>query len=159
MTHRRLFSANGARRVSLVAVLTVFGILSMPSDAAAQSQVGTLVGNAFAAMGIAIALYWLEQFSVSGWVWAWFVHSVLPGIQSSGNHLLGTHRVDTIKDWFAWYGANQLKFNFWIIYLAAICDDLGIPNLKSLARLLVQRVRNRQIRSSPSDNSEITPAA
>ena len=45
MTHRRLFSANGARRVSLVAVLTVFGILSMPSDAAAQSQVGTLVGN------------------------------------------------------------------------------------------------------------------
>src|SRR4051812_7418176 len=47
MTHRRLFSAYGARGVYLVAVvvLAVFGILSMPSDAAAQSQVGTLVGN------------------------------------------------------------------------------------------------------------------
>ena len=45
MTHRRRFIAYATGRVFAVAVLAVFGILSMPSDAAAQSQVGTLVGN------------------------------------------------------------------------------------------------------------------
>src|SRR5437764_14475674 len=47
MIHRRLFSAYGARGVYIVAVavLAVFGILLIPGDAAAQSQVGTLVGN------------------------------------------------------------------------------------------------------------------
>ncbi len=45
MTHRRRLIASASGRVFVVAVLALFGILSMPSDAAAQSQVGTLVGN------------------------------------------------------------------------------------------------------------------
>ena len=45
MTHRRRFFAYATGRVFAVAVLAVFGILSMPGHAAAQSQVGTLVGN------------------------------------------------------------------------------------------------------------------
>ena len=45
MTHRRRLIAYAIGRVFAVAVLAVLGILSMPDDAAAQSQVGTLVGN------------------------------------------------------------------------------------------------------------------
>ena len=45
MTHRRRLIASASGRVFAVAVLALFGILSMPSDAAAQSQVGTMVGN------------------------------------------------------------------------------------------------------------------
>ena len=46
MTHRRRFIAYATGRVFAVAVLAVFGILSMPGDAAAQSlQCDTLVGN------------------------------------------------------------------------------------------------------------------
>src|SRR5881397_2442848 len=45
MTHHRRVIAYAIGRLFAVVVLAVFGILSMPSDAAAQSQVGTLVGN------------------------------------------------------------------------------------------------------------------
>src|SRR5688500_464371 len=45
MTHHRRLIAYATGRMFAVAVLAVFGILSMPGDAAAQSQVGTLVGN------------------------------------------------------------------------------------------------------------------
>jgi hypothetical protein len=104
---------------------------------------GVIVGNAFAALGIALAVYWLEQASFSRWVYGWFLGMVLPGVQTVGNYLLGKARVDTIGDCFTWYAQNQLKLNFWIIYLAAICDDLGIPNFKSLARWLWRRLRTR----------------
>ncbi|HWW01402.1 MAG TPA: hypothetical protein VNZ64_17025 [Candidatus Acidoferrum sp.] len=29
---------------------------------------------------------------------------------------------------------NQFKFTFWFFYTAAICDDLGLPNFKTLGR-------------------------
>src|SRR5690348_5884859 len=45
MTHRRGFVVCATGRVFAVAVLAMLGILSLPVDAAAQSQVGTLVGN------------------------------------------------------------------------------------------------------------------
>ncbi len=45
MTDRRRLIASASSRVFAVAVLALFGILSMPGDAGAQSQVGTLVGN------------------------------------------------------------------------------------------------------------------
>jgi hypothetical protein len=104
---------------------------------------GVVVGNAFGAMGIAIALYWLERVSIARWIYGWLIGAALPAIQDVGNLLLGKARVDLISDWLAWYADNQLKFNFWIIYLAAICDDLGIPNFKSLGRWLWRRLRVR----------------
>jgi len=45
MTHRRLLFASAAGRVFAATVLAVFGILSMPVDAAAQAANATLVGN------------------------------------------------------------------------------------------------------------------
>jgi hypothetical protein len=45
MTHRRRFFAYATGRVFAAAVLAVFGILSMPVDAAAQAANATLVGN------------------------------------------------------------------------------------------------------------------
>src|SRR5688572_1700065 len=46
MTHRRLFVAYATGRAFAAAVLALFGILSLPGDAAAQAANATLVGNA-----------------------------------------------------------------------------------------------------------------
>jgi len=107
---------------------------------------GLLIWNAVGALGAAIVIYWAEQFSYAKWIYGWLLQSLLPGIRNIAIHLLGIPAVDRIQDWFAWYGENQLKFNFWIFYLAAICDDLGLPNLKSLARFVLQPIRNRWVR-------------
>jgi len=50
-----------------------------------------------------------------------------------------------VKAWFNWYGDNQLRLNFWVIYLGAICDDFGIPNFKSLARWFWRRVQANRV--------------
>ncbi|MGO8700201.1 MAG: hypothetical protein ACLQVY_21130 [Limisphaerales bacterium] len=34
--------------------------------------------------------------------------------------------------------------NFWILYAAGVFDDLGVPNLKTLARWLWRRWRKKQ---------------
>jgi hypothetical protein len=41
---------------------------------------------------------------------------------------------DLVERWSTWYGVNQTKFAFWLLYSAALCDDLGLPNYKTLAR-------------------------
>src|SRR6185436_10960123 len=115
-----------------------------------------IVGNAFAALALAIAVYWLERLSIARGVYGWIVNAIVPSLQNLGNHLLGTSRVETISNWLSWYGDNQLKFNFWIFYLAAISDDLGLPNLKSLARVLLRRLRNKWVRFSASGSSVAT---
>jgi hypothetical protein len=48
--------------------------------------------------------------------------------------LAGGSLPDLVERWFSWYGANQAKFAFWLLYSAALCDDLGLPNYKTLAR-------------------------
>lgn len=50
----------------------------------------------------------------------------------------------------AWYGANQLKFSFWVLYGAAICDDLGLPNYKALARCGWRRIRRKRYSLKPA---------
>jgi len=39
---------------------------------------------------------------------------------------------------------NQMKLNFWIIYLAWAFDDMGVPNYKTLARWAWHRYKKRQ---------------
>jgi hypothetical protein len=86
-----------------------------------------IVWNAFGAMFGAMLFSWVH-----------------PPIHSAASHLLGTDHVRTFDAWFAWYGINKLKFAFWALYIAAICDDLGIPNWKTLCRRLWRRYSNRR---------------
>jgi hypothetical protein len=109
---------------------------------------GLIVANAFGAMVCAIVLVSVQQFSFSRMVIQWLLSSLLGGIRNIASNLFGTTAVDSMQAWVNWYGANQIKFNFWFFYVAAICDDLGIPNLKSLGRRMGRRAR-QSIRGSP----------
>ena len=118
---------------------------------------GLIVGNAFGALISAIGLVWVQQFTFASVFLHWLLESVLAHFQGVARHLLGARTGDAIQAWFDWCGDNQLKFTFWFLYLAAICDDLGIPNLKTLGRWLGRRVRNlrknrrRSLSGSPLD--------
>jgi hypothetical protein len=65
--------------------------------------------------------------------------AILPPIKTIAALALGSGIVNFIGGLLDWYGDNQLRFNFWVLYVAAVCDDLGIPNLKTLARFAWSR--------------------
>ncbi len=104
-----------------------------------ENWFGSLVGNAFLAMALATVLAAVPKFSAWQRAWQWLTdfagsqfEIVTGGPEASG-------WMTQVRTWFAWYGDNQLRFNFWVIYLGAMCDDFGIPNFKSLARWLWRR--------------------
>ena len=109
-----------------------------------------IVGNAFGAMVCAMVLVWTQTFSLPQMLWGWFVESILPGFHKLAEQLFGANRVDAFGRLFSWYGENQIKFDFWFIYFASVCDDLGLPNLKTLARFLWRRLRNWNRATPPS---------
>jgi hypothetical protein len=104
---------------------------------------GLIVGNAFGALVSAWAVVWVQQFSLVRWCFHWLAGLMLPAIQNLVTDISGPARADSIQGWFDWYNDNQIKFSFWLLYLAAICDDLGIPNLKTLGRWLLRKIRHR----------------
>ena len=98
------------------------------------------VGNAIGALISATVLVWVQQFSLSRLVWHAVLGPVLETVHSIANHILGPSRMDTVGGLISWFGENQFKFTFWILYMAAVCDDLGLPNVKTLGRGLWRRV-------------------
>ncbi len=111
-----------------------------------------IVMNAIGAMISAMVLFWVQQFTPMKMLLGWVLDSVLGGIQSALSALFGAGIGGKFGAWFSWYGQNQLQFLFWFLYLAAICDDLGLPNFKTLGRWLGRRVRHarKQRRSERS---------
>ena len=108
-----------------------------------ENWFGLIVGNAFGAMISAIILVWITQFS---WV-QFLIHQVLgvllPSLADVAGWIFGQRTGSAVRIWLDWYGDNQLRFTFWLLYLGAICDDLGVPNLKSLGRWLWTKYRRR----------------
>jgi len=100
-----------------------------------------IVGNAFGALLSAALVVWIQEFSYRYWIRHWIFESALSGFQNVANTVLGSGRIETIGRWSAWYGENQFKFTFWLLYLAVICDDLGLPNLKTLGKWTWRRFR------------------
>jgi hypothetical protein len=110
-----------------------------------------IVGNAFGAMIGAMVLGWIQKFSLSQILWSWILQSIAPPLHNIAKNIFGTSGADSIGRWFSWYGQNQLKFDFWLIYLASVCDDLGLPNLKTLARFAWRRFRKRNRGTPPPE--------
>jgi len=108
-----------------------------------ENWFGLIVGNAFGAMISAMIVTWVQQFSPAKWLFGWLFGWVWAGLQDLVHSVFGTRSGDGLAVWLNWYGDNQMKFTFWVLYLATICDDLGIPNLKTLGRWLGRRLRKR----------------
>lgn len=102
-----------------------------------------LVGNAFGALISAMVLSWVQQFSYGYWIRRWAIDSALGTVHNLISSVLGASGTNSLGSWFGWYGENQLKLTFWVLYLAAICDDLGIPNVKTLGRWAWRRFWKR----------------
>ena len=90
----------------------------------------------------AIVVYFVGAFSGKFFL-NMVLAAVMPTIKAIAAFIFGASIVNFLGGLIDWYGDNQLKFNFWVFYVAAVCDDLGIPNLKTLARFLWRRYRNR----------------
>jgi len=102
---------------------------------------GLIVGNAFGAMISAIVVVWVQKFTLTQLAFNAAGGWAVPAIRELANWLLGETLTQTLGDWLSWYGGNQFRFTFWFLYLACVCDDLGIPNLKTLARRGWRRLR------------------
>ena len=105
-----------------------------------QNWFSLVVGNAFGALLSAIIVVWVQQFTLVNLIWHWLLGSLLSVAQNLAHYFVGAGTANTAAVWFHWYGDNQLKFTFWFFYLSAICDDLGLPNFKTLGRRLARRI-------------------
>lgn len=112
-----------------------------------------IVGNAFGAMVAAIVLQVTQQFSLTQFVWQLCMSFLQPLVQGVGNLLPHSGLLERLDAWCGWYSENRLKFMFWFFYTAAICDDLGLPNFKTLGRYawrqLHRRTGHAAIRTEP----------
>lgn len=102
-----------------------------------------IVGNAFTALVAVFVWQFVQQFSVSGFIGEFIFNLIHPVLDALGSLLLGDGASHTVENLTACYSANQFKFMFWLFYSAAICDDLGLPNYKTLLRWSWRRVRKR----------------
>jgi hypothetical protein len=99
---------------------------------------GLLIKNAFAAFVGVLVLQFVQNFTLTHLLWEAVKGIFSPMLETAGR-LLGGGLSSLIGRWFEWYGDNQTKFSFWLLYSAALCDDLGLPNYKTLARRVWER--------------------
>ena len=112
-----------------------------------------IVGNAFGALVAAIILQVTSQFSFAQLVWQFCLDLLRPLVQAIAHLLPLSGGLDRFGAWFDWYGHNQLQFAFWFFYTTAICDDLGLPIFKTLARYDWRRFFRRASHAAPSTES------
>ena len=115
-----------------------------------------VVINAFVAFGAVVAVKVTQQFSLTHWLWqsvADLLRSAIYGIAS----LFPAGVESAVKSLTGWYDDNQFKCMFWLFYSAAICDDLGLPNYKTLGRSLWRRLVRR--RKSVAVGTPASPSA
>jgi hypothetical protein len=116
-----------------------------------ENWFGLIVGNAFGALISAIVIYFVGRFAGTRFLLNLLLAAVLPAVKALAIFILGTRIVNFAGGMLDWYGDNQLRFTFWILYVAAVSDDLGLPNVKTLARVLWSRWRKRN--PAPDDST------
>lgn len=104
---------------------------------------GLIIGNAVKAWVTALVLSIVGEWSFTQMVWHWLWGAVQASIEKATG--LNPHSWDGtgVGRWFSWYRDNQSKLNFWLLYLGGVCDDLGAPNFKTLARWSWRRFQKR----------------
>ncbi len=116
-----------------------------------------IVGNAIGAWVAVLVLGIVPNFSPLHMLWDWVLGLVLPVVRAIALHVFGASNTASLSDWFSWFNANQTKLYFWILYLAGAFDDLGVPNIKTLARWVWRRWQKRKAAPLPApvDRGEV----
>jgi len=112
------------------------------------------VRNAIAASISTLVVVAVQRFSWSHLVWTWIAQTAQPLLEWLQRAVPGGAM---IGPWCAWFNLNQPKFFFWLLYSAAICDDLGLPNYKTLMRLAGRRLGLLPGRDANSIDSKFNP--
>jgi hypothetical protein len=127
-TAMTVFSRNERHRHGIAVLLRM-------SRRVSSQWFALIVINAFVAAITAFVLYLSSAFSI-----AQIILHFLIGLLTSVLHF---GHMGWFGDMADWYGENQFRFTFWLLYSAAICDDLGLPNYKTLMRWMLRRARQR----------------
>ncbi len=133
-------SRNEGRRQTVARLQWILGRVS-------HQWFSLVVVNAFAAFVAVLVLQISLEFSWTQLLWQMLREVCRPVIHSVASVLPGGGGLGLLSSLADWYGENQFKFLFWLFYSAAICDDLGLPNYKTLGRLLWRRLRKRAMNS------------
>jgi hypothetical protein len=104
---------------------------------------GLLVWNAFGAMAAAMVATLLPRFSLVQWMFEQALGLMGLPFHQLIESISGERGASMLDAWVGWYGHNQLQLAFWFFYFAGICDDLGLPNIKTLGRRLWRSMRTR----------------
>jgi len=110
--------------------------------------------NAILAFVTVTVLQVTQQFSPTRFLWSLVGSAVHAALSLVAGQVPG---IDTgwAGRWAGWYQANQTKFLFWSLYSAAICDDLGLPNYKTLGVWLWRRMTGpREASTSGTERPE-----
>jgi len=99
---------------------------------------GLIVLNAFVTVIAVMIIKFTQQFTLTAFLWH-IVGDLVTSLLQAVAKLFSTDAVTYVKNLAAWYVANQPRLLFWLLYTAAICDDLGLPNYKTLGRFLWRR--------------------
>jgi len=102
-----------------------------------------LIVNAFTAFVAVLVIQITQQFTWTALVWSVVGEAIQALAQMVASALPGGGLLRQLSAFFTWFQENQFKFLFWFLYAAGICDDLGLPNFKTLARYLWRRRRQR----------------
>jgi len=102
-----------------------------------------IVLNAFVTLIAVAIIKFTQQFTLTAFVWH-IVGDLVTALLQTVANLFSTDAVTYVKNLVAWYKINQPRLLFWLLYTAAICDDLGLPNYKTLGRFLWRRFFKRQ---------------
>lgn len=112
-----------------------------------------LIVNAFTAFVAVMVIQITQQFTWTALVWSVVGDAIQSLAHMVASALPGGGLLRQLGAFFNWYQENQFKFLFWFLYAAGICDDIGLPNFKTLARYLWRRWQQRHL--PPAE----TPAA
>jgi hypothetical protein len=104
---------------------------------------GLIVLNAFVSVIAVTIIKFTQQFTLTAFLWHICGDLVTALIRNVAN-LFSTDAVQYVENLMGWYKVNQPRFLFWLLYTAAICDDLGLPNYKTLGRFLWHRFFKRE---------------
>ena len=103
-----------------------------------------IIGNAIGAWAATLVMGLVPNFSVFQMFWDWLLGLAFPVIRQAAIFFMGASNTASVGNWISWYHANYIKLAFWVLYLAGTLDDLGVPNIKTVARWAWRRFQKRK---------------